>query len=212
MFCLYNSFIGRRDILGAAETGSGKTLAFGLPILTGIMKLKEKAELKGLDVYDIPFKKTSVKKRKDVENKKEKINGKDRRNNQKNNEKKVESENVKESSEDGYSSGDGNESLSGGDVDEENNDSDFIEEIEVPLRKPKESEEDDLSDEDYVHLSDMLESDDLESDENDEDEVSDGEDYDENDDEQNNDVSDDEENSGIDEVDIANGGNVTAFF
>nr|XP_032524191.1 ATP-dependent RNA helicase DDX24-like [Danaus plexippus plexippus] len=201
---------GRRDILGAAETGSGKTLAFGLPILTGIMKLKEKAEQKGLDVYDIPFKKTSVKKRKDVENKKEKINGKDRRNNHKNNEKKVESENVKESSEDGYSSGDGNESLSGGDVDEENNDSDFIEEIEVPLRKPKESEEDDLSDEDYVHLSDMLESDDLESDENDEDEVSDGEDYDENDDdeddEQNNDVSDDEENSGIDEVDIANGG------
>ncbi|XP_061380604.1 ATP-dependent RNA helicase DDX24 [Danaus plexippus] len=201
---------GRRDILGAAETGSGKTLAFGLPILTGIMKLKEKAEQKGLDVYDIPFKKTSVKKRKDVENKKEKINGKDRRNNHKNNEKKVESENVKESSEDGYSSGDGNESLSGGDVDEENNDSDFIEEIEVPLRKSKESEEDDLSDEDYVHLSDMLESDDLESDENDEDEVSDGEDYDENDDdeddEQNNDVSDDEENSGIDEVDIANGG------
>ncbi|XP_045455679.1 ATP-dependent RNA helicase DDX24 [Melitaea cinxia] len=38
---------GRRDILGAAETGSGKTLAFGLPILSGIMKLKEKASLKG---------------------------------------------------------------------------------------------------------------------------------------------------------------------
>lgn len=33
--------LGRRDILGAAETGSGKTLAFGLPILTGILKLKE---------------------------------------------------------------------------------------------------------------------------------------------------------------------------
>ncbi|XP_057657837.1 ATP-dependent RNA helicase DDX24 [Diorhabda carinulata] len=34
--------LGRRDILGAAETGSGKTLAFGLPILTGILKIKEK--------------------------------------------------------------------------------------------------------------------------------------------------------------------------
>lgn len=34
--------LGRRDILGAAETGSGKTLAFGLPILTGILKMKEK--------------------------------------------------------------------------------------------------------------------------------------------------------------------------
>lgn len=27
--------------MGAAETGSGKTLAFGLPILTGILKIKE---------------------------------------------------------------------------------------------------------------------------------------------------------------------------
>lgn len=35
-------FAGRRDILGAAETGSGKTLAFGLPILTGILKIREK--------------------------------------------------------------------------------------------------------------------------------------------------------------------------
>lgn len=33
--------LGRRDILGAAETGSGKTLAFGLPILSGIMRLRE---------------------------------------------------------------------------------------------------------------------------------------------------------------------------
>ncbi|KAF5301320.1 hypothetical protein FQA39_LY10718 [Lamprigera yunnana] len=33
--------LGRRDILGAAETGSGKTLAFGLPIITGILKIKE---------------------------------------------------------------------------------------------------------------------------------------------------------------------------
>lgn len=35
--------LGRRDILGAAETGSGKTLAFGLPILTGILRIKEKS-------------------------------------------------------------------------------------------------------------------------------------------------------------------------
>lgn len=28
--------------MGAAETGSGKTLTFGLPILTGILKIKEK--------------------------------------------------------------------------------------------------------------------------------------------------------------------------
>lgn len=37
-------FVGRRDILGAAETGSGKTLAFGLPILVGILNLKNKNE------------------------------------------------------------------------------------------------------------------------------------------------------------------------
>ncbi|GJQ87087.1 hypothetical protein Trydic_g23940 [Trypoxylus dichotomus] len=35
------AMLGNRDILGAAETGSGKTLAFGLPILQGILKLKE---------------------------------------------------------------------------------------------------------------------------------------------------------------------------
>ncbi|ERL87493.1 ATP-dependent RNA helicase DDX24 [Dendroctonus ponderosae] len=35
------ALLGRRDILGAAETGSGKTLAFGLPILSGIMRLRE---------------------------------------------------------------------------------------------------------------------------------------------------------------------------
>ncbi|ELU02510.1 hypothetical protein CAPTEDRAFT_152919 [Capitella teleta] len=34
----------RRDIVGAAHTGSGKTLAFAIPILNGIMKLKEAAE------------------------------------------------------------------------------------------------------------------------------------------------------------------------
>ncbi|KAF7279661.1 hypothetical protein GWI33_006826 [Rhynchophorus ferrugineus] len=40
-FTLPAAILGKRDILGAAETGSGKTLAFGLPILTGILKLKE---------------------------------------------------------------------------------------------------------------------------------------------------------------------------
>lgn len=35
------AILGRRDILGAAETGSGKTLAFGLPILNGILHLKQ---------------------------------------------------------------------------------------------------------------------------------------------------------------------------
>lgn len=35
------AILGHRDILGAAETGSGKTLAFGIPILAGILKLKE---------------------------------------------------------------------------------------------------------------------------------------------------------------------------
>ncbi|KAL4705452.1 hypothetical protein ACJJTC_007024 [Scirpophaga incertulas] len=53
---------GRRDIIGAAETGSGKTLAFGLPILSGIMTLKQKADL-GIDVYNEPYKKTSIKKK-----------------------------------------------------------------------------------------------------------------------------------------------------
>lgn len=39
---LPSAIMGRRDILGAAETGSGKTLAFGLPVLNGILELKEK--------------------------------------------------------------------------------------------------------------------------------------------------------------------------
>ncbi|XP_060536730.1 ATP-dependent RNA helicase DDX24 [Cylas formicarius] len=38
------AILGRRDILGAAQTGSGKTLAFGIPILTGILKLKEQGK------------------------------------------------------------------------------------------------------------------------------------------------------------------------
>lgn len=33
---------GKKDILGAAETGSGKTLAFGIPILSGILELKQR--------------------------------------------------------------------------------------------------------------------------------------------------------------------------
>ncbi|KPJ08089.1 ATP-dependent RNA helicase DDX24 [Papilio machaon] len=75
---------GRRDILGAAETGSGKTLAFGLPILSGIMKLKEKAEA-GLNVYEIPYKKTSVK-RKVATKEKVKRNGKNKKKKTKNTE------------------------------------------------------------------------------------------------------------------------------
>nr|XP_023015527.1 ATP-dependent RNA helicase DDX24-like [Leptinotarsa decemlineata] len=39
---LPSAILGRKNILGAAETGSGKTLAFGLPILTGILNLKQK--------------------------------------------------------------------------------------------------------------------------------------------------------------------------
>lgn len=38
------AIMGRKDILGAAETGSGKTLAFGIPILNGILALKENGE------------------------------------------------------------------------------------------------------------------------------------------------------------------------
>lgn len=30
--------------MGAAETGSGKTLAFGIPILSGILKIKESTQ------------------------------------------------------------------------------------------------------------------------------------------------------------------------
>ncbi|KAF9420547.1 hypothetical protein HW555_003297, partial [Spodoptera exigua] len=91
-----------KDILGAAETGSGKTLAFGLPILCGILKLKEKAELKGLDVYDIPYRKPALKKKEEPKEKTQKFKRKDRKGDKK---KIVQEEKVKESSEDGYSSG-----------------------------------------------------------------------------------------------------------
>ncbi|KAI8433070.1 hypothetical protein MSG28_013928 [Choristoneura fumiferana] len=143
---------GRRDILGAAETGSGKTLAFGLPILTGIMKLKEKALAKGLDVYDIPYKKSSGKKQEPPKNVKE-VRRKRKR--------PVKKE-VKESSEDGYSSGEddnGDEENKNGDDSNEQ----FIEEIEIPLRK-KELSTDEGNDSDnsadYVHLSDIFNGDD----------------------------------------------------
>ncbi|XP_023167464.2 ATP-dependent RNA helicase DDX24 [Drosophila hydei] len=39
---------GKKDILGAAETGSGKTLAFGIPILSGIMELKQRNDGTGI--------------------------------------------------------------------------------------------------------------------------------------------------------------------
>lgn len=167
--------------MGAAETGSGKTLAFGLPILSGIMKLKEKAELKGLDVYDIPYKKTSVKKK----SKTEVANDNKRKKKDKGKLVKSKSEKeVKESSEDGYSTGEDdetNESPPNELVDEQNDES-LIEEIEVPIRKHEESvDEGNDSDEDnYIHLSDMLDSDDLKSSDDDEDDKTKGDD-DEND-------------------------------
>ncbi|XP_023952779.2 ATP-dependent RNA helicase DDX24 [Bicyclus anynana] len=182
---------GRRDILGAAETGSGKTLAFGLPILTGIMKLKEKAALKGLDVYDIPYKKSSVKKKSKIEDqksKKIKRKGKGRGNKEKD---------VKESSEDGYSSGDDDvkdEPAKVRNESEEINNEDFIEEFEVPVRKREESvdEGNDSDEENYTHLSDMLDSDDLKS--SDEDEI------DENDKNESKLDQEDNDADGVDEV------------
>ncbi|EDV35855.1 uncharacterized protein Dana_GF12675 [Drosophila ananassae] len=39
---------GKKDILGAAETGSGKTLAFGIPMLAGIMELKQRNVKSGI--------------------------------------------------------------------------------------------------------------------------------------------------------------------
>ncbi|CAH0597139.1 unnamed protein product [Chrysodeixis includens] len=173
---------GRRDILGAAETGSGKTLAFGLPILSGILKLKEKALQKGLDVYDIPYKKPSNKKkdepapkgRKDRFKKKDKKRPEEKRPNKKQKEEEVK---VKESSEDGYISGDeSNDDVDGEETSKEYNDDDYLEEIEVPYKKTENSadEGNDSDDSDnYIHLSDMLDSDDLaETDDEDDDKES----------------------------------------
>ncbi|XP_048001275.1 ATP-dependent RNA helicase DDX24 [Leguminivora glycinivorella] len=152
---------GRRDILGAAETGSGKTLAFGLPILTGILKLKEKAQAKGLDVYEIPYKKSSKKKpapepqKKQIKKKKNKIKKKE----------------IKKdtSSEDGYSSGEDEKEIKEDQEElKDNDDDDFLEEIEVPVKK-RELSTDEGNDSDdsaeYVHLSDIFNDDDSESDE-----------------------------------------------
>ncbi|XP_038218539.1 ATP-dependent RNA helicase DDX24-like [Zerene cesonia] len=213
---------GRRDILGAAETGSGKTLAFGLPILTGILKLKEKASLKNLDVYDIPFKKPSAKKQAKTE---DKDKHKQKRKGNKKKDLQEQKENNKDSSEDGYGSGhDSNEDSAeendatnegvddmndytneSNDSGDDNNDSeadndssdDFIEEIDVPLKKKREESADEGNDSDseYVHLSEMLDSDDLAS--------SDAEGDDEDDDN----LSNDEQDCVV-EVDAERTGNV----
>lgn len=160
--------------MGAAETGSGKTLAFGLPILSGIMKLKEKAELKGLDVYDIPYKKTSVKKKSKTEvGNDNKIKKKDKGKKGKLVQNKKEKE-VKESSEDGYSTGEDDETnkLPPKESVDEQNDESLVKEIEVPIRKSEESvDEGNDSDDNYIHLSDMLDSDDLKSSDDDEEKV-----------------------------------------
>uniref|UniRef100_A0A2H1V0K2 ATP-dependent RNA helicase n=1 Tax=Spodoptera frugiperda TaxID=7108 RepID=A0A2H1V0K2_SPOFR len=169
---------GRRDILGAAETGSGKTLAFGLPILCGILKLKEKAELKGLDVYDIPYRKPALKKKEEPKEKKQKFKRKDR----KENKKKIvqEEEKVKESSEDGYSSGKESDEEGTKNVTEgtKNVEEEYLEEYDVPVRKRDNSadEGNDSDEENYIHLSDMLDSDDFADSSDDEAEGADDED------------------------------------
>lgn len=48
--CLGPAICGQSDILGAAETGSGKTLAFGIPIVNGILSLKQ--QINSNDVSD----------------------------------------------------------------------------------------------------------------------------------------------------------------
>ncbi|XP_053618288.1 ATP-dependent RNA helicase DDX24 [Plodia interpunctella] len=191
---------GRRDILGAAETGSGKTLAFGLPILSGIMKLKEEAA-SGMDVYDIPYKKTSVKRKSETEEVKPARINKQKKKSLK---KKVE----KESSEDGYVSDEE-------DVENDVNNKkpkvknirlkkksadDYLEEYHVPIRRRDNSadEGNDSDSDNYVHLSEMLDSDDLaESDSEKENDVS----NDNSDSENDNDVS---ENSDDGEVESEN--------
>lgn len=58
------AILGRRDILGAAETGSGKTLAFGIPIIHGIMQVKNAPK-------NQPFRKLSKKQKKNDEDEEE---------------------------------------------------------------------------------------------------------------------------------------------
>lgn len=47
------AIFGKRDILGAAETGSGKTLAFGIPIIEGIIRQKQKSEDDSKPLYAV---------------------------------------------------------------------------------------------------------------------------------------------------------------
>lgn len=181
-------------------------MAFGLPILSGILKLKEKAESKGLDVYDIPYKKGAAKKKEELVTPKK--------------EKKKKEVKAKESSEDGYSSGDEDDDSSEERVKRPGikkkfkKAEDYLEEIEVPIRKKNTSVEDenDSDDENYVHLSDMLDSDDLadNSDEengegqSDDEENDEGQSDDENVDEGNSDDGisiDDDNESGVEESD-----------
>ncbi|XP_022818559.1 DEAD-box ATP-dependent RNA helicase 13-like isoform X1 [Spodoptera litura] len=195
---------GRRDILGAAETGSGKTLAFGLPILCGILKLKEKAELKGIDVYDVLYRKSAHKKKEVPKEKKQKFERKDRKENKKH---IVPEEKVKESSEDGYSSGKESDEEVTKKVGEEtkNVEEDYLEEYDVPIRKRDNSaDEGNESDENnYIHLSDMLDSDDLADSSDDEEgsEVNDDEDEDGNSGDELGADDDDDVESGDDEID-----------
>lgn len=59
------AIMGRRDILGAAETGSGKTLAFGIPIIHGIIQMKN-------DPRNHPFRKLSKKQKSTQDDEKQK--------------------------------------------------------------------------------------------------------------------------------------------
>ncbi|KAJ8710555.1 hypothetical protein PYW08_009070 [Mythimna loreyi] len=208
---------GRRDILGAAETGSGKTLAFGLPILSGILKLKEKALLKGLDVYDIPYRKPSGKKKniEAKEDRKQRFKGKDKKFNEKKKDREelIEEPKGKESSEDGYSSG--AESIDEADDSKSENksqdytDDDYLEEIEVPVRKRDNSADegnDSDDDDNYIHLSDMLDSDDLAETSDDDEEEKDSENA--SGDEIDKDIDSDAEESGDGEVENDDGDEV----
>lgn len=174
------------------------------------MKLKEKADSKGLDVYEIPYKKGSAKSTKKVVEVTHK----------KGNKRNKKETNVKESSEDGYSSGDDDDD-SDSSLSEETNvkapekrkkfkkAEDYLEERDVPTRKsdtPVDDNSDD--DENCVHLSDMLDSDDLADDSDETESVNDeneenNDDLDDNDGQtdSDNDVSIDDNESGVEESD-----------
>lgn len=138
--------------------------------MCGILKLKEKAQLKGLDIYDIPYKKAPAKKNnvETKEDRKQRFKRRDRKFNENKKEKEEVAEvpTPKESSEDGYSSGaeSNDEADDTKSKNETYTDDDYLEEIEVPVRKRENSADDgnDSDDDDnYIHLSDMLDSDDL---------------------------------------------------